>query len=57
MESIGAVVTDNSLMNEALARWEWDTSRTADRDFAKAVREREARITAAEYRAETETSS
>ncbi len=45
--SIAQVVTDNAIMNEAMARWEWDLSSAADRDFAERARRNEARKTAA----------
>lgn len=40
--SIGLVVTDNPVMNEAIQQWEWDLSRKIDRDFADDVRRKEA---------------
>jgi hypothetical protein len=39
--SIAGVTTDSSVVNEALAQWEWDLSSPADRDFAEAARVKE----------------
>lgn len=43
--SIAGVVTDNAVMNEALAQWEWDLSSAEDRALAERARENERRIT------------
>ena len=50
--SIAGVVTDNSAMNAALARWEWDLSSAQDREFAEAARKKEAEKTIRENRAD-----
>ncbi|MDP6705556.1 MAG: hypothetical protein QF893_04350 [Alphaproteobacteria bacterium] len=50
--SIAGVVTDSALMNEALAKWEWDLSKPEDREFAEQARRNEARITEEENAAE-----
>ena len=45
MESIAGVVMDNPLMNAALAQWQWDLSKPADREFAEAAKTRELKTT------------
>lgn len=41
LDSIAGVVTDNAIMNQALAQWEWDLSSEADREFAETARLKE----------------
>lgn len=41
LSAIAGVVTDNALMNEATARWEWDLTTAADREFLETARLKE----------------
>lgn len=38
LDAIAGVVTDNELINEAMARWDWDLSDPADREFVERAR-------------------
>jgi hypothetical protein len=41
LDSIAGVVTDNEIMNTAMARWEWDLSTREDREFVERARLKE----------------